>query len=92
MSLVINPMGTGEVFKAFRIAPNYLKITNALKEKIEEAFASVVSDDEGWIPFAAIGSKVAKDEYLKWASLVYDRPWNACFVSVSNSVLRPIKT
>ena len=59
------PQGTGEVFKAFRIAPNYLKITNALKEKIEEAFASVVSDDEGWIPFAAIGSKVAKDEYLK---------------------------
>ena len=59
------PQGTGEVFKAFRIAPNYLKITNALKEKIEAAFASVVSDDDGWIPFAAIGSKVAKDEYLK---------------------------
>ena len=26
--------------------------------------AAVVSDDEGWIPFAAIGSKVAKDEYI----------------------------
>ncbi|WP_320995846.1 DUF3825 domain-containing protein [Bacteroides sp.] len=59
------PQDSGEVFKAFRIAPNKLKIANVLKQHIEEAFASVASDADGWIPFAAIGSKVAKEEYLK---------------------------
>ena len=58
------PQDTDEVFKAFRIAPNKLKYTNSLKKKIEYAIRSTPTDDEGWFPFAAIGLKVEKKDYL----------------------------
>lgn len=58
------PKGSDDVFKAFRISPTQLKIANALKRHILKAFESVACDAEGWIPFAAIGSKVPKEEYL----------------------------
>lgn len=58
------PQGTDEVFKAFRIAPNELKIADALRKKIEVAIRTTPTDSEGWFPFAAIGTKISKEDYL----------------------------
>ena len=57
------PQGTDEVFKAFRITPNKLKFADALRKKIEVAIRTTPTDSEGWFPFAAIGTKVSKEDY-----------------------------
>lgn len=56
--------GTDEVFKAFRIAPNKLTITKDLKKQIEKAIREIASNDEGWKPLSAVGSKVKKADFL----------------------------
>lgn len=57
------PQGTDEVFKAFRIAPNKLKYINELKKKLEVAIKTTSTNRDGWFPFAAIGMKIAKEDY-----------------------------
>lgn len=57
------PKDSDDVFRAFRIAPNRLKIIADLKRKIEIAIAKTSCDIDGWFPFAAIGSRVAKEDY-----------------------------
>lgn len=57
------PQGTEEVFLAFRIAPNRLKLINDLKKEIETAIKTAPCNSEGWFNFAFIGSKVPKEAY-----------------------------
>ena len=59
------PQGTDEEFKAFRIAPNKLKIVGELKKKIEAVLKSIPTSGEGWFNFAVIGSKIPKEDYLE---------------------------
>ena len=58
------PQGTDEVFRAFRIAPNKLKYVGDLKKKIEAVLKSIQTNNDGWFPFAIIGTKIAKEDYL----------------------------
>ena len=57
------PKGTDEVFKAFRITPNRLKLIAELKKKIEIVINSMSCNSDGWFPFAAIGTKLSKSDY-----------------------------
>ncbi len=58
------PQDTSEVFKAFRIAPNKLKYIGELKKKIEAVLRSIQTDSDGWFNFAAVGTKITKEDYL----------------------------
>lgn len=55
--------GTEEVFRAFRIAPNKLTKIKELKKKVERVIREINGDEEGWKPFAAVGTKVEKAEF-----------------------------
>ena len=57
------PQGSDDVFMAFRIAPNKLKLIIELKKKIEKAIKTTSGNSDGWFNFAIIGTKIAKDEY-----------------------------
>lgn len=55
--------GSEEIIRAFRIAPNKLIITKALKRKLERAIADLSPlNVEGWKAFAGVGNKVDKSE------------------------------
>lgn len=58
------PQGTDDVFMAFRITPTKLRLINELKKKIEAAIRTTFTNSEGWFNFAAIGSKISKEDYL----------------------------
>lgn len=56
---------TNETFRAFRIAPNKLTLIKELRKKVEQAVREIKNyDDEGWKPFAAVGQKVDKSDFL----------------------------
>ena len=57
------PKGTDDVFRAFRITPNRLKVIAELKKKIEIAINTTPCNSDGWFPFAAIGTKLSKSDY-----------------------------
>ena len=59
------PQGSQEVFKAFRIAPNKLRYIISLRKDIEKALHTINPNEDGWKPFAAIGSKVPKESWQK---------------------------
>ena len=57
------PKDSEEVFRAFRIAPNRLKVIAELKRKIEIAIGKATCDEDGWFNFATIGLHVTKEDY-----------------------------
>lgn len=65
MIILNSAIHTDNVFRAFRIAPNKLTFIKDIKKKVEQAVREIKNlNDDGWKPFAPIGQKVDKSDFL----------------------------